>query len=112
MGNKSPKTITKEEYQDGCKDFIDFITKEKTGLKIDEKKNKIINKIKEKEKISIIYGFIKDLLKNIEKEKILNQMMDVFEVLIEQYEFNHKKEDDDDKKNFFMKVFLITKKML
>ena len=102
MGNKSPKTITKEEYQDGCSDFIDFITKEKTSLKIDEKKNKIINKIKEKEKISIIYDFIKDLLKNIEKEKILNQMMDVFEVLIEQYEFNHKKEDDeDDKKKFF-----------
>ena len=104
MGNKSPKSITKEEYQDGCKDFIDCITKEKTALNIDEKKNKIINKIKEKENINAIYGFLKNLIKNIEKEKILNQMMDVFEVLIEQYELNHIKEDDeDDKKKFFSK---------
>ena len=94
MGNKGTKDLEKEEYEESCKIFKDFLTGQEKELKIEEAKNNINKKFDDKAKKDIILVFIKTLIEKEKKEKILKNMKEIFINLFKQYDQIHKKEDD------------------
>ena len=95
MGNKAPEEIEKDDYENCCNTFVDYIIKTKNDLEVEKKKKDIYKKIEEKIKKTIIFEFINHFLKIKKKEKILNKIREIFESLFDQYEEIYKKEDDE-----------------
>ena len=50
MGNKHPQNIEKEDYENCCETFKDFLSKLKNELVLEKVKNDIVQKIDEKAK--------------------------------------------------------------
>ena len=94
MGNKHPQNIEKEDYENCCKTFKDFLSKLKNELDLEKVKNTIVKKIDEKTKKNLVFKFIENYLEKEKKEKILNKMQEIFVYLFEHYEKIHRKEQD------------------
>ncbi len=94
MGNKVPKDITKEDYQECCEAIKDFLSGQINELKLEDAKNDIIQKIDKKIKKATVFIFIKNYLEKEKKEKIINKMIDIFQSLFEEYDQIHRKDED------------------
>ena len=94
MGNKHPQNIEKEDYENCCETFKDFLSELKNDLELEKEKNNIVLKIDNKAKKNLIFHFIRNLLEREKKEKILNKMQEIFVYLFEHYEKIHRKEED------------------
>ena len=103
MGNEESENKereNKEKFQELCQNFLDYFKGEMNHLKLDEKKNDIIKKIKENPKKNYILMFIKNLIQNEEKKRILEEMVEIFRNLIDEFEINHLIEEYENKKTF------------
>ena len=71
MGNKAPKEIEKEDYENCCNTFVDYFIKAKNELEVEEEKRKkdIYNKFDECLKKNIIFELIKHFLIIKKKKK-------------------------------------------
>ena len=98
MGNKAPKEIEKDDYQECCKLFKDYFFDMKQKLQIENLKKDIDKKIDEKVKKTVLLIFIKHLLEKEKKERIINKIIDIFSSLFDQYEKIYRKKDDEIKK--------------
>ena len=103
INKKYNKILEEIFYIDCCADFLDYFKSEMNYLKLEEKKYDIIKKIKENAKKNIVLIFIKKLIQDEEKKKILEKMEKIFLNLIKEYEINHIKENEN-KKTFSEKI--------
>ncbi len=92
MGNEEFEN--KEKFQELCQDFSGYLKYKKYNLKLDEKKNTIIKKIKENAKKNTILSFIRNLIVFEERKRILEEMEEIFLNLIYNYEINHIEENE------------------
>ena len=92
MGNEEFEN--KEKFQELCQDFSGYLKYKKYNLKLDEKKNTIIKKIKENAKKNTILSFIRNLIVFEERKRILEEMEEIFLNLIDNYEINHIEENE------------------
>ena len=69
MGNKHPKYIEIEDYENCCETFKDFLLRLKNELELVKEKNNIVLIIDEKAKKNLIFHFIKNLLEKEKKKK-------------------------------------------
>ena len=95
MGSKGTKDLQKEDYQGCCEAIKDFLSGQIKGLKVEDTKDDIMEKLDKKIKKATVFIFIKNLLEKEKKEKIFNKMIDIFQSLYEQFEQIHRKENDD-----------------
>ena len=96
MGIKGTKDLTKEEYQECCGTIKDILDGQKNTFKteVEKKKNEIMKKFDENAKKPVILDFIKHLIEKEKREKILQNMIEIFINLNDQYEQIHKKEEN------------------
>ena len=95
MGNRNMKEISEEDYQECCAAFNQYLSgKKNEEINVEKQKNETEKKFDENASKNIIERFIKNLLEKEKKEKILNNMIDVFVFLNDLYEVINKKEDD------------------
>ena len=116
MGNKSPKELQENDYDDVCNAFDDYFKKiiPETKDKINKEKNDINNKIDNKEKKAILLSFIKKLIESEKKGQIFNEMQNILVSLSDKYKNIHKNEDEKKKnisdseieKNFFNAIYI------
>ena len=116
MGNKSPKELKQEDYDDVCSAFDDYFKKiiPETKKKIEKEKNDVNKKIDEKETKVILFEFIKRLIKLEKKEKILSKMEKILISLSDKYKKIHKNEEEEKKnisdseieKNFINAIYI------
>ena len=66
MGSKGTKDLTKEEYQECCGTFKDYLLGERNSLNTEEAKRNVIKKFEETPKKAQLFTFIETL---IEKER-------------------------------------------
>ncbi len=103
INKKYNKILEEIFYIDCCADFLDYFKSEMNYLKLEEKKYDIIKLFKENAKKNIVLIFIKKLIQDEEKKRILEEMVKIFRNLIKEYEINHI-EENENKKTFSEKI--------